>query len=100
MTIFARQALYTLTENIEEIQADHNEDLQIEGIVVNQFQPRAKLPQRLVSELEAEGMPIIKTRLGSSVKVKESHDQSIPLVYLEPRHKLSLQFNELYKSLK
>lgn len=97
---FARQALYTLTENIEEIQADHNEDLQIEGIVVNQFQARANLPQRLVAELEAEGMPMLKTRLGSSVKIKESHDKSVPMVYLDPKHKLSEQFQALYKSLK
>ncbi|MGJ8669423.1 MAG: ParA family protein [Oceanococcus sp.] len=97
---FARQALYTLTENIEEIQADHNESLEIEGIVVNQFQARANLPQRLVKELEAEGMPILKTRLASSIKVKESHDKSIPLVYLDPKHKLSLQFHELFNDLK
>ncbi len=97
---FARQALYTLTENIDEIQADHNEDLQIEGIIVNQFQARAKLPQRLVAELEAEGMPILKTRLSSSVKVKESHDRSIPLVYMDPKHKLSQQFQALFKNLK
>lgn len=97
---FARQALYVLTDNIEEIQADHNEDLMIEGIVVNQFQPRANLPQRLVAELEAEGMPILKTRLGSSIKVKESHDRSIPLVYMDPKHKISEQFQVLHKQLK
>lgn len=97
---FARQALYTLTENIEEIQADHNEDLSIEGIIVNQFQERANLPQRLVKELTEEGMPILKTRLASSIKVKESHDQSVPLVYLAPSHKISKQFQDLYRSLK
>ena len=97
---FARQALYTLTENIEEIQADHNENLMIEGIIVNQYQARAKLPQRLVSELLAEGMPIFKTKLGSSIRVKESHDQSIPLVYLDPKHKLSQQYQELHRELK
>lgn len=97
---FARQALYVLTENIEEIQADHNDELAIEGIVVNQFQARANLPQRLVAELEAEGMPILQTRLSSSVKVKESHDRSIPLVYLDAKHKISEQFVDLHKRLK
>ncbi len=96
---FARQALYTLNENIEEIQADHNDGLSIEGIVVNQFQPRAKLPQRLIDELVAEGMPILGTRLGSSVKLKESHDRSVPLVHSEPRHKITQQFIALYESL-
>ena len=96
---FARQALYVLTENIEELQADHNEDLTIEGIVVNQFQPRARLPQRLIEELLAEGMPVLGTRLGSSVKVRESHDRSVPLIFSEPRHKITGQFEELYDAL-
>ncbi len=96
---FARQALYTLTENIEELQADHNENLLLEGIIVNQFQARAKLPQRLVNELEAEGLPILATRLGSSIKVKESHDQSVPLIFLEPKHKITRQFQDLHRDL-
>lgn len=96
---FARQALYTLTENIQELQADHNDELSIEGIVVNQFQPRARLPQRLIAELEAEGMPILGTRLGSSVKVRESHDASVPLIYSEPKHKITQQFVSLHQDL-
>jgi cellulose biosynthesis protein BcsQ len=34
---FARHALYTLIENVAETRADHNEALEIEGIVVNQY---------------------------------------------------------------
>ena len=45
---FARRALYTLLENVQEIRLDHNPGLAVKGIVVNQFQPRANLPQRLV----------------------------------------------------
>ena len=33
-------------DNVQEIRADHNPDLVVEGIVVNQFQARANLPQR------------------------------------------------------
>lgn len=33
---FARQALYSLVHNLRETQADHNEKLVLEGIVVNQ----------------------------------------------------------------
>lgn len=47
---FSRQALYGLLQEIEELRDDHNEDLQVEGIVVNQFQPRASLPQQLLDE--------------------------------------------------
>ena len=44
---FSRRALYVLLDNMQEIRADHNPDLAVTGIVVNQFQPRANLPQRL-----------------------------------------------------
>ena len=45
---FSRRALYGLLEVVQEIQADHNKELMVEGIVVNQFQPRANLPLRTV----------------------------------------------------
>jgi chromosome partitioning protein len=96
---FARQALYSLFENIHEIQDDHNPDLVIDGIVVNQFQARAKLPARMLEELEAEGHPLIETRITSSVKVRESHDASIPLIHYAPSHKITQQLVALYERL-
>ncbi|MDX1496029.1 MAG: ParA family protein [Salinisphaeraceae bacterium] len=96
---FARQALYTLFDNIGEIRADHNEDLVVDGIVVNQFQSRARLPAQLVNELIEEGQPILKTRIPASVKVKESHDQSVPLISCAPKHKVTEAFVDLYKEL-
>ena len=97
---FARQALYSLLNNIEETRADHNAGLTVEGIVVNQFQPRATLPQRLVAELEAETVPVMKSRISSSVKMKESHIEAKPLIYLAPAHKLTQEFVALYDELK
>jgi chromosome partitioning protein len=38
---FARRALYSLLDNVNEIRADHNAGLEVEGIVINQFQARA-----------------------------------------------------------
>lgn len=70
---FSRQALYGLLQEIEELRDDHNEDLQVEGIVVNQFQPRASLPQQLLDELVAEELPVLPVYLMSSVKMRESH---------------------------
>ncbi|HKK04100.1 MAG TPA: ParA family protein [Gammaproteobacteria bacterium] len=96
---FSRRALYTLLENVEETRADHNPELRIEGIVINQFLSRAKLPQRLVDELCEEGLPVLDTRLSSSVKMSESHDQCIPLIHFAPRHKLTGQFIALYEEL-
>jgi chromosome partitioning protein len=96
---FSRQALYTLLDNIEEIRADHNPELEIEGIVVNQFQPRARLPARVVAELRAEGQPLLEQTLSASVKVKESHERHLPMINLEPGHRVTREFVALYEAL-
>lgn len=96
---FSRQALYALLEEIEDIREDHNERLQVEGIIVNQFQPRAALPQQMVDELLAEGLPLLPVYLSSSVKMRESHQACRPLVHLDPKHKLTQQFVALHDHL-
>jgi chromosome partitioning protein len=96
---FSRRALYALLENVQEIQADHNPALTVEGIVVNQYQPRAKLPPRVVQELVGEGLPVLQPYLGSSVKVKESHERALPMIHLDPRHALSQAFVDLHAAL-
>lgn len=96
---FSRKALYTLLDNIREARDDHNDSLEVEGIVVNQFQPRARLPQQLVDSLTEEGLPIIGRYLSASVVMRESHDQCKPLVHLAPRHKLTEEFTALHNAL-
>jgi len=96
---FSRQALYALLENVQEIRADHNPKLEVKGIVVNQFQPRANLPRRMVSELMAEGLPVLQPYLPSSVKIRESHEQSLPMIYMDPNHKLTQALVELHATL-
>jgi chromosome partitioning protein len=96
---FSRRALYTLMENLQEIRADHNPALQVEGIVVNQFQPRASLPQKVVAELIEEGLPVLQPYLSASVKIKESHERALPMVHLDPRHKLAQEFVALHEAL-
>ncbi len=96
---FSRRALYTLLENVGETRADHNTDLEVEGIIVNQFQPRASLPVQLVNELRGEGLPILQTHLSSSVLMRESHQKSLPLVHLNPKHKLTEEFLALFGEL-
>ncbi|MFW9615830.1 ParA family protein [Aquabacterium sp.] len=96
---FSRRALYALLENVQEIQADHNDELAISGIVVNQFQPRASLPQRLVQELIDEGLPVLQPYLSASVKIKESHQQARPMIHLDARHKLTQELVALHDAL-
>ena len=96
---FARQALYSLLANVHETREDHNEALEVEGIVVNQYQPRASLPKRIVQELLDDDLPVLETKISSSVKMKESHDDTRPLIHMAPKHKLTLQFEALYDEL-
>lgn len=96
---FARQALYSLVQNLRETQADHNPQLLLEGIVVNQFQPRAALPAKIIASLEEQELPVLRSRLPASVKMRESHLEAKPLIYLAPKHKLTLAFVALFNEL-
>jgi chromosome partitioning protein len=97
---FSRRAVYELLESVEEIRADHNKKLKVEGIVVNQFQARANQPQRVVDDLEAEKLPLFKTRLSASVKMRESHEAGRPLIHFAPGHKLTQEYVRLFLELK
>lgn len=96
---FSRQALYALLDSVREIQQDHNEDLQIEGIIVNQFQARARLPRALVNELIEEGLPILDTYISPSIRIRESHQNAKPMIHFDPRHKLSTEYRALYQAI-
>ncbi|MCY1389383.1 Chromosome partitioning protein ParA [compost metagenome] len=96
---FSRQALYRVMAQVEDLRQDHNESLQVEGVVVNQFAGHTGLHQTLVDELLAEGVPVLPVYLSSSVKMRESHEVSVPIVHLAPRHKLSLEFVDLLDAL-
>lgn len=96
---FSRDALLDLLNVLQEIREDHNDDLQIEGIVINQFQARARLPQAAVDELRSTDLNILQPYLSSSVKMKESHASNQPLVYLARKHKLTNEFVELFNTL-
>jgi chromosome partitioning protein len=96
---FSREALYVLLSSIGEIKADHNPHLNLEGIVVNQFQGRANLPQQLVNELVEQGHPVLETKISPSIKVRESHSLSRPLIHSAPDHKLAEEFRALHREL-
>jgi len=96
---FSRRALYALLEDIAEIRTDHNAGLVVEGIVVNQFLPRARLPQRIVQGLIDNGLPVLQPYLTSSVKVRESHECAAPLIHFAPKHKLTQDYVALHAML-
>jgi len=94
---FSRHALYNILEVIGEMREDHNDRLEVEGIIANQFQPRANLPSRIIEELLAEKHPVLPVYLSQSVKMRESHQACKPLIYFAPSHALTKQFVELHE---
>ncbi|MHA3048469.1 ParA family protein [Acinetobacter sp. ANC 4641] len=97
--VFSQRALQTLIENILETQDDHNQRLEIEGIVVNQFQAQAKLPREVVQQLKEQGLPVLNNMLPPSILMKESHHKNKPLIYLAPEHKLSQAYSALFAEI-
>ena len=93
---FSREALFKLLNALAEVKADHNRNLEIEGIVVNQFQKQANLPRQLVEELIGLGHPVLETKISPSVKVRESHSDAKPLIHYAPNHKLTDEFKALH----
>ena len=97
--VFSKRALQTLIENVLETQDDHNDDLVIEGIVVNQFQSQAKLPKEVVQQLKDDGLPVLNSMLPPSIIMKESHHKNLPLIHLATEHKLTQAYESLFNEI-
>ena len=97
--VFSKRALQSLIENVIETQDDHNDRLEIEGIVINQFQAQAKLPREVVQQLRDEQLPVLNSMLPPSVVMKESHQKNLPLIYLASEHKLTQAYVRLFNEI-
>lgn len=97
--VFSKRALQTLIENVIETQDDHNDHLEIEGIVVNQFQAQAKLPREVVQQLKDESLPVLDSMLPPSILMKESHLKNQPLIHLATDHKLTQAYQSLFNEI-
>jgi len=54
----------------------------------------------MVAELIEEGLPVLQPYLPSSVRIRESHEQSRPMIYLDPGHKITLALVALHNGLR
>lgn len=97
--VFSRDALIDLMATIEEVREDHNPQLQVEGIVINQFSAQAKLPSQAVDELREHNLPILQPYISSSVKIRESHRSRKPLIFMAPSHKVTQEFAGLHQKI-
>jgi len=96
---FSKDAIFDVGNHIGDIQGDHNHSLIVEGIIVNQYIARANYPKKVVDEMKADGLPILSTKLSSSVKIRESHHESTPMIFLNPGHKLTQEYRDLYDEI-
>ena len=96
---FSVQAIERLLNNVMELKEDHNPDLALHGIVINQYNAQAKLPAQLIDELKAQGLPVLESKLNSTVKIKESHSHRAPMPFYLPNHKVSKQLSDLFFEL-
>ncbi len=97
--VFSKRALHSLIENVIETQDDHNSALEIEGIVVNQYQAQAKLPRQVVQQLKDEQLPVLNSMLPPSIIMKESHLKNLPLIHLATDHKLTQAYQSLFNEI-
>ena len=90
-------ALYALLENVPEIKADHNRDLEVEGIVVNQFQPHASTAKSW------QGSHRRRLRRSSDLPVqfdRSAKAEPRPMDPIDPKHKLAQRFSALHAELR
>jgi chromosome partitioning protein len=96
---FSYEAILRVMEIINEVSQDHQPSLKAEGIIINQFQPQAKLPRESIEVLRKLGFNVLEPYLSASVAMRESHSAHVPLVYLKNKHKLTQEFIGLSQTL-
>jgi len=96
---FSMHGLSQVTEAVEEVSEDHNPDLEVEGVVINQYHSKARLHEDTVQSLRGRGVPVLSPYLSPSVAMKESHAKAMPVIHYRKKHKLSLEFRDLAASL-
>ena len=80
--------LCILMENVQEIRADHNRDLEVEGIVGTSSSLRQPAPEAGPGA-DCRRAADLQDHLSSSIKIRESHEQARPMIHLDPKHKLA-----------
>ena len=96
---FSVRAAREISDIIEEVRQDHNPNLKVLGIVVNQYQKGTKHAASIVNDLTALGFHIFEPYIPSSVKIRESHSESLPVVVGHPEHAVAQALLELFDNI-
>ena len=96
---FSIRAAYEIKNTIEEVKQDHNPNLIVKGIIVNQFQKGTKHSLGIIQELKKVGFQILEPYIPTSIKVRESHSEVKPIVIGHPDHVVSQAIFGLFDAL-
>ncbi len=96
---FSLKAAEDVLRTYSEVKQDLNENLRLVGAIVNQYQRSTKHAALILEELKKLGIEVLQPYVPQSVKVRESHTESTPIVQLEPKHAVSVAFMELYEAI-
>jgi chromosome partitioning protein len=96
---FSVRAAQDIFNIIREVQADHNPDLKVVGLVVNQYQKGTKHAASILNDLRKLGYDVLEPFIPSSIKIRESHSESRPVVCAYPEHNVSQAFTELFREI-
>jgi chromosome partitioning protein len=93
---FSIRAATEIKNTIEEVKEDHNPNLKTLGLVVNQYQKGTKHAAHIIKELQEIGFHILEPYIPTSVKVRESHSETKPVVQGHPDHAVSKALLQLF----
>ena len=95
---FSLDAAIQVSNHVQEVRADHNNEIRLLGAVMNGYQVRAKAIQKAIDRLK-EVMPVLEPYLPHSVVVKSSRLAEKPLVFFDASHKLTHSLESLLDSI-
>ena len=96
---FSIRAAHEIKQTIEEVTQDHNPNLVIKGIIVNQFQKGTKHSLGIIQDIKKVGYQVLEPYIPTSIKVRESHSEVKPIVIGYPDHPVSQAIFGLYDVL-
>lgn len=97
---FAVTGLSEVIRVVSDVKEDHNKNLEIAGVIVNQWVANAKQSKKALEKVKSLGMKVFEPFIPTSVAMRESHDDRMPLVISKPKHKLTESFMTLAQELK
>ena len=96
---FSVRAAKDIFQMVEEVKADHNPQLVVRGMIINQYQKSSKHSPLIVAELAKFGCEVFQPYIPASVKVRESHSEASPVVFSFPNHPVSQAISQVHDSI-